>query len=204
MPSSLTSGLRCVALLLAVAVASLALAPPSAAQNRSDRHLIQVSPEDSTCRYQIQGQPDQDVFLIRPGGFLTVQARGGLWVDVSVENTPRGIPGTRNQRSLALRDNAPRDTLTVRSAIGRSTEHRVRIQCCLERGRRTNECPQWTDALPPETTTGDATPRRVPPSHSSQTVRGPSAMPDPAVLPGSFPPAPLPPGGPVMRVEEEE
>jgi len=201
MPSSPTPGLRCAALLLAVAVASLA--PPSAAQNRSDRYLIQVSPDDSTCRYQIQDQPDQDVFLIRPGGLLTVQARGGLWVDVSVEDNPRGIPGTRNQRSLALRDNAPRDTLTARSAIGRSTEHRVRIQCCLERGRRTDECPQWRDALPPETTTGDATPRRMPPPHSSRAMRGPSAMPDPAVLPVPFPPAPLPPGGPVMRVEEE-
>jgi len=203
MLTSLPPGLRSAALLLAIAVAGLAFAPSSAAQNRSDRYLIHVSPDDSTCRYQIQGQPTQDVFLIRPGGLLTVQARGGLWVDLSVEDDPRGVPGTRNQRSLALRGNAPRDTLTVRSAIGRSTEHRVRIQCCLQRGRRANECPQWTDALPPETTTGDAAPRRMPPQPSSRTMRGPAAMPDPAALSLPSLPTPLPPGGPVMRVEED-
>src|SRR6056297_1296130 len=127
MLTSLPLGLRSAALLLAIAVAGLAFTPSSAAQNRSDRYLIHVSPDDSTCRYQIQDQPNHDVFLIRPGGLLTVQARGGLWVDLSVEDDPRGVPGTRNQRSLALRENAPRDTLTVRSAIGRSTEHRVRL-----------------------------------------------------------------------------
>ena len=201
MPSFLTPCLRYTTLLLVLAALSLAFVRPSAAQNRSDRYLIHVSPEASTCRYQIQGQPNQDVFLIRPGGLLTVQARGGLWVDVSVEDDPRGVPGMRNRRGAALRQNAPRDTLIARDAIGRSTEHHVRIQCCLQRGRRADACPQWTDALPPETTTGDAHPGRMLPPHSTQTMRGPSVLslpPMPAPLP-----IPLPPGGPVMRVEED-
>jgi len=54
---------------------------------------------------------------------------------------------------VALRTRVPRDTLFVRTAIGRPTEHQVQIQCCLSRGQG-RACPRWTDARPPTTETG--------------------------------------------------
>jgi hypothetical protein len=90
-----------------------------------------VAPEGGFCVYEVQNQANQDFFVINPGGRVLVQAQRGLWVGVFVQNDPRGIPGTRNRRMVALRTQVPRDTLLVRSAIGRPTEHQVQIQCSL-------------------------------------------------------------------------
>jgi hypothetical protein len=78
--------------------------------------------------------------------------------------------------------------VSARSTIGRSTDHKVQIQCCPERGAR-DECPKWMDALPPRTTmgTGDPGLRGLP-------ERGPTA--------GTATEPMQPPGGPVMRVDE--
>ncbi|PEN11088.1 hypothetical protein CRI94_16845 [Longibacter salinarum] len=170
-------------------LASFLLLPLEAAgQNRSDRYLIRVYDDGGTCRYQIQNHANQDLFNIRPAGTLTVASKGNLWVDVTVQDDPRGTPGTRSQRSIAVREQNGKGMVTARSAIGRSTEHKVQIQCCLVRGSR-NECPKWTDALPPDTSMGwmPSVPEGMPSS-------GPSATEplDP----------PQPPGGPVMRVDE--
>ena len=172
-------------------------APDAAtAQNRSDRYVIRVYEDGDACRYQIQDQIDQDVFHILPTGSVQVKARGSLWVDVTVQDDARGTPGTRSRRSVALRDANEGRTLTARSALGRSTEHKVSIQCCPTRRGR-SECPQWIDAQPPPTTTG-----RAEPSDDLLPSHGPSAgAPPPPTHPSSQPPQ-QPAGGPTMRVEE--
>lgn len=184
------------ALLFALGAGSLCLAPSADAQNRSDRYQIFVSPHPGGCQYQIEGQVDQDLFVMRPGGKLTVRAREGLWVDVAVDNDAGGIPGTRNRRSLALRQNAPRAVLTARSAIGKNTKHRVRIQCCKSESPRA-ECPAWTDAVPPAPATGALDAPALPPERTGMaSSRGPAVFPVPASS------SPLPAGGPVMQIEE--
>jgi hypothetical protein len=183
-------------LLLGVGAGSLCLAPPADAQNRSDRYQILVSPHPDGCQYQIEEQVNQDLFIMRPGGQLTVDAREGLWVDVTVEDDARGIPGTRNRRSLSLRQNESRAVLTARSSIGKNTEHRVRIQCCKSRNPRA-ECPAWTDAVPPTTTTGSLDAPVLPPERTGiASSRGPAVV----LAPVSS--SPLPAGGPVMQIEE--
>lgn len=192
------------------------LAPDASAQNPAaakDRHTIVVEPGADACTYRIQGQTNQDVFVIRPQGRLTVRALRGLWVDVSVEddvrtidNEARRVPGMRRQRTLALRQ--PRgqalrqDTLSVRAAIGQTTEHRVRIECC-PRQTRSQGCPEWQAAQPYDASTGDAGRPRFYDPNRTPAFTGPSAA--PVRLPAALvapPSLPLPPGGPVMRIEE--
>lgn len=179
------------ATLLCVLFLSLSfLAPPDAeAQRRSDRYTINVFDDDGTCRYQIANQADQDLFLIRPGGSVTVRTKGKLWVDVTVEDDPRGTPGARSQRAMALREENQSNALMARSAIGRSTEHKVRIQCCPSLGGR-NECPRWVDAQPPSRSMG-----AILPGDEMTAPRGPSTV---------EPVGPAwPAGGPIMRVDED-
>lgn len=190
---------RCIQFCVVLLLLSAGLVPEADAQSQKDRHRIRVTPEGDACLYQIQGQDNQDLFVVSPGGLVTIQARGGLWVDARVEDDPRGVPGTRNRRMLALRTQAPRDTLIARSSMGRSTEHRVRIQCCTSRVRG-RACPRWTDAQPYKTESGrlnEGASGFI--RGSSPDVRGPSA-PSSEINGPSDPP---PPGGPVMRVEEE-
>ena len=218
---------RASTLLLALILLCPLLHVDATAQNRrSDRHVIRVTPGTTSegargCFYEIQGQADQDLFAISPGGLVTVRALRGLRVDVAVDNDPGGIPGTRNRRATALGRSAPQDTLVARSAIGRSTDHRVRIQCCPDlRGRgRGQECPRWTDALPSTLGTGALRMAPLPPDRMATAswtgaARGPMArpaLPPPAhpgdqplgnQPPGNQPLGNQPPGGPVMRVEE--
>lgn len=167
------------------------------AQRRKDRHRIRVMPEGETCLYQIRDQTNQDLLVISPGGLVTIQARRGLWVDVFVEDDARGVPGTRNRRTLALRAQAPRDTLVARTAVGRSTEHQLKIQCCMSRDRGPT-CPRWTDAQPHPTDDERRNGTSSAFLPSDPVARGPSAP-----MSGDRPPS-SPPGGPVMRVEEEQ
>jgi len=167
----------------------LGLPPAQAeAQSRSDRYVIRVFEQADVCRYQIRGHADQDLFHIRPGGTVSIQTKEALWVDVTVQDDARGTPGTRSRRSLALRRENAGGVITARSTIGRSTDHKVQIQCCPERGAR-DECPKWMDARPPRTTMGTGDPEL-----SGLPARGPAA--------GAVSKPALPPGGPVMRVDE--
>lgn len=182
--------IRRPATLLCVVLLSLGFLAPSGAeaQSRSDRYTINVFDDDGTCRYQIANHADQDLFRIRPGGTVTVRTKGRLWVDVSVEDDPRGTPGARSQRLMTLRRENQSNALKARSAIGRSTEHKVRIQCCPSLGRR-DECPRWVDAQPPSRSTGAILPR-----DAMTAPRGPST--EEPVAPS------WPAGGPIMRVDE--
>jgi hypothetical protein len=162
--------------------------PDVAAQSRSDRYVIRVFEQADVCRYQIQDHADQDLFHIRPGGTVTIQTKEALWVDVAIQDDSRGTPGTRSRRSVALRSANDGDVITARSSLGRSTEHKVQIQCCVER-REQEECPKWTDARPPRTAMGTGDP-----GLSGLPARGPAA--------GAVTEPALPPGGPVMRVDE--
>lgn len=196
----MSSSLRCAWLLCTcLLLLSFSLPFEADAQSRKDRHRIRVAPEGESCVYEIQNQANQDFFVINPGGRVLVQAQRGLWVDVFVQNDPRGIPGTRNRRMVALRKQVPRDTLFVRSAIGRPTEHQVQIQCCLSRGQG-RACPRWSDARPPTTETGRPDGGSSSVLGSTSDLRGPAASPPPVSLTDP----PRPPGGPVMRIEEEQ
>ncbi len=180
-----------------------AQAPPA-----EERHTILVRPQGNTCVYQIVGQANQDLFVVRPNGAVVIRARNGLWVDVAVEDAEVAttvpsagrVPGTRNRRSFALRPQAPQDAFTVRSAVEgtASTEHRVRIQCCPTR-ERGQGCPAWQDAQPHDPASGERGGSASLLDHSTGTMmRGPAAPPAVST------PRPVPPGGPVMRVEEEQ
>lgn len=162
------------------------------AQNRSDRYTIIVKADDGTCRYQIRNQANQDLFVIAPGGVVSVLPRGDIWVDVAVEDDLRGTPGTQNERSMALRQADESRALMARGDIGRSTEHKVRIECCPERRGR-NECPRWVEAQPPSVSMGSMGIEPVG-IDAGMPLHGPSA--------GDTPRPALPAGGPIMRVEE--
>jgi len=181
-----------------------AQAPPA-----KEQHTILVRPQGNTCVYQIRDQTNQDLFVVRPNGAVVVRAQNGLWVDVTVDDAevrsadgPRSVSGVQNSRSsFTLRPQASQaafqDALTVRSSIagGASTEHRMRIQCCPERARG-QECPAWQDAQPYDPASGErGGSASLLPSNRGKVARGPMAAPVPLT--------PLPPGGPVMRVEEE-
>ena len=168
----------------------------AAGQSRSGSAHIVVEPKGATCVYQIQDQTDQDLVIVAPDSVVTVEARRGLWVDVTVEDDPRGVPATRNLRAVSLRPDQDRGRLVARSAIGRSTEHRLRIQCCTERAEGRG-CPRWMDAQPPSMDTGELQNVPVLPAEEVIGARGPSAL-----LP-LLRPSEMPPGGPVMRVEEQ-
>lgn len=186
--------MKCLFLMLCLFAFTLSVPERAEAQSRADRYTILVFEDGDMCRYQIQDHSDQDVFNIAPGGMLTIMAKGGLWVDSSVQDDPRGTPGTRSQRTVAVREEDGSQSFTARSEIGRSTEHKVQIQCCPSRRGR-NECPKWIDAEPPRTSTG-----AVGMDAPGPEQRGPSAgEPVPSEQPiGSEQPA----GGPVMRVDE--
>jgi hypothetical protein len=189
----------------------LCAAHPVGAQDRETgppaRAVIAVAPADNACTYRIRNQQNQDRFSLRPAGVLRVQVRGGLWVDVTVEDdAAAGIPGTRAGRTLVLRGanggRAVRDSLVARSAVGETTEHQVHVQCCLEESRgqgQGQECRRWADARPPEMTTGVLRPGALPRPHRPAEARGPAA---PPLRTASTPLKPLPPGGPVMEVQE--
>ena len=207
------SAARCAALTAVLLLVTAVFAPITYAQAppAKERHTILVRPQGNTCVYQIADQTNQDVFIVRPNGAVVVRAQNGLWADVTVEdaevrgaNGPRSVPGVQNsRRGFTLRPEASQvafqDAFNVRSSIaeGTSTEHRVRIRCCPERGRG-QECPAWQDAQPysPMSQDGGGGSASLLPFNHSNLARGPMAAP-PA------PPTPLPPGGPVMRVEEE-
>lgn len=172
------------------------LATVASGQSRSGSAHIVVEPKGAACVYQIQDQTDQDLLIVAPDSAVTVEARRGLWVDVSVEDDPRGVPATRNLRALSLRSDQGRGSLVARSAIGRSTEHRLHIQCCTERAEGRG-CPRWMDAQPPSMNTGALRDVPVLPPDIGGAARGPSAL---LPLPR---PSEMPPGGPVMRVEEQ-
>lgn len=183
-----------------IILASTLLATSAVAQTPKERHRIVIEPGTEACVYRIHDQVNQDVFVTRPGGAVVFRALRGLWVDISVEDAPGAVPGTQHRRALALRTRTPQNAFTVRGGRGQTTEHRVRIQCCLNRTRGPG-CPQWTDAVP-----------HVPapdPGGNALWLGPRSALrghgPAPQVAPPPFRASPtVPPGGPVMRVEEEQ
>jgi hypothetical protein len=185
-----------------IASTASAQAPPA-----KERHTIAVRAQGNTCVYQIMDQANQDLFVVRPNGAVILRAQSGLWVDIAVEDAEvqgssgaRNVPGTRNRRSFALRPQAPQDAFTARSVLegASSTEHRVRIQCCPTR-ERGQGCPAWQDAQPHNPASGESGgSASLLDSGAGMMMRGPAAP------PAVHSPLPLPPGGPVMRVEEEQ
>lgn len=204
-PSTILRSVRFAVLSIALCLTAGAfMAPMANAQPAKERHTILVRPQGDTCEYEITGQTNQDLFIARPNGAVILRVQGGLWVDAGVEdgsvrgaNGPRSVPGAQNRRNFALRTQTPQDAFTVRSRIGQTTEHRVRIQCCANRNRGRG-CLEWQDAQPfnPTAQEGGGGSASLLPFDSGSMMRGPVAPP--------APPVPLPPGGPVMRVEEEQ
>ena len=203
--SNPSCAVRCITLSIALFVAAGAAAVPTAnAQPAKERHTILVRPQGGACMYEITGQANQDLFVVRPNGAVILRAQEGLWVDASVEdvrveraNGQRSVPGAQNRRSFALRPRTPQDAFTVRGQMGQTTEHRVRIQCCANRDRGQG-CLEWQDAQPfdPSAQQGGGGSAFLLRPDAGTMLRGPAAPP--------APPVPLPPGGPVMRVEEEQ
>ena len=194
---------RCTALVAILFLSAMAILSTASAQAlpAKERHTILVRPQGNTCVYQIMDQSNQDLFVIRPNGAVILRAQQGLWVDVSVEDAdgPRNAPGNQNRRSFALRQRTPQDAFTVRGSINRTTEHRIQIQCCPERGARGRGCPAWQDAQPYDPTAGESgggSAFLIRPDEGAMR-RGPAAPEEVAAPPT------VPPGGPVMRVEEE-
>lgn len=208
------SSLQCVVRsFLAVGCFVLATVQVAAGQPRVDQHNIRVftSPDATEqggmCLYRIDQQANQDVLRIVPGGTIRFYTDRGLWVNIDVQDDAQGRKGTQGSHQANLRRARPVAQLTARDAIGENTEHKISINCCL--GRSPTACvDNWVEAQPSSQDLGardtretdvwvNTTPRAWP--------RGPHAMDAAGRRPApSPPPHPMPGGGPMMEIDEEQ
>jgi hypothetical protein len=176
------------------------------AQRRS-LHRIVMHQEGEVCYYQIQDQADQSAFRITPLGAVLFQSRGGVKVRVEVADaevddgrgTRRPIPGVAGNKKAEVSGGQPVQSLAVREAQGVDTDHKVNIQCCTD--RNLFGC-KWSDAQPAQSS---AEMGAVPGSFLDfgAAPSGPNPMRGPAPSDPYWMIAPLPPGGPVMKIEED-
>ena len=120
--------------LLALGLAVLSGPQEAMAQERPTSQTITVSLENGVCLYEIEGQADQDLFTIAPGGMLTLMAEG---TDARVEIQPdptSAVPGVAagEKPDVKLKAGDQAKQRRVRSSIAaqRVTEHKVAIRCC--------------------------------------------------------------------------
>lgn len=194
----------------------LLLPDPASAQDRKPVHYITISgdSDDNTCYYQIEGQANQDLFRIAPRGALIFNASADFDVEATIEPDAEGtagIAGNANQNKFAIQSRGV-TPVAVRRALGKDSEHKVRIQCCTDKGFF-GGC-KWTPAepIPSEMQEMGYAPQRNAPRpmapHAAQTLPAPHGPSAPSVLPDLLrdDPPPRPPvetGGPVMKVEED-
>lgn len=107
------------------------LATPLWAQDlpKRDAYTIQVFAREGTCFYQIEDYPDQDVFVISPGGQVTLSAMGTDAKVVIEKDTEDRLAGAAGDASRKIREGKP-FTFTARAPRGRSSRHQVSIRCC--------------------------------------------------------------------------
>jgi hypothetical protein len=183
----------------------------TAAQDRKAVHYIAISGSttDNTCHYQIEGQDDQNQFRIAPRGALIVTSSADFAVETTIEPDAAGtagIAGDPRQNTFEVKAGSV-TPIAVRRAMGKNTEHLVRIRCCTDRGFF-GGC-KWAPAepLPAEPQQMGYAPQRLSPRspEAFPAPHGPSA---PAMLPdvrpdNAVPGSPTRTGGPVMKVEED-
>lgn len=175
---------------LAAALAiPLGLVPAVGAQTAPPVQHIRIQEEGGQCVYRLADQQDQDEFTIQPDGRVVFQFLRGLKATALITQAPDGAPGARGANVIVIGQGGPR-SLDVRRAIGRDTEHQVRIQCCME--RRGNDCSRWRDAVAAEMGIGFRTGAHGEPSRSGPAA--PEADPTTDVEPTT--------GGPKMKVQE--
>lgn len=213
MPVSSLKHLSCS--FLAVSLLMLAVVQLASAQPRKSQHNIYVfspreTPEQSEmCYYRIDQQDDQDTLRITPAGTVRFYTARDLWVDIEVQDDVQGRRGAQGNGSANLRRGRPVAQLTVRDAIGETTEHKVSIRCCS--GRSPNACTEgrWVEAQPynPQgQSLGAHIFNEVVWPESSTRVRphGPHVSHAGNPSSAAFPPLPpLPGGGPVMEIDED-
>jgi hypothetical protein len=192
------------------------LPDPASAQDRKPVHYITISgdSDDNTCYYQIEGQDDQDLFRIEPRGALIFNSSADFDVEATIEPNAEGTAGvagaaSQNRFEVTARGVTP---VAVRRAMGKDSEHKVRIQCCTDKGFF-GGC-KWTPAepIPSEVQQMGYAPRSTAPRpmkpHAAQTIPAPHGPSAPSILPdlvrdASPPRPPAETGGPVMKVEED-
>ncbi len=177
------------------------------AQQRRSLHRIEIYQQGDMCYYRIQDQVNQEQFRITPLGAVLFQAKGGLKVEIEVDDAevadrqgqPQAIAGLAGARKTEISDRRPIQSVAVREARGVNSEHKVNIRCCT--GRTILGC-RWSDAQPSETATGGIP--QSGPDLNALLHRGPHAS------DGSIPVQSewrlerlFGPGGPVMKIEED-
>ncbi len=172
-------------------LAGLAWSLPASAQPVKPVQHIRIRAEANQCVYRIMDQVDQDVIVVPPRGKVLFQFQGGVRGIAQITQSPDGTPGTEGG-SVVTSGLGPERTLDVRRSIGRTTEHQVRIQCCMD--RRGRMCNRWLDAAGADQDQDLG-------QHAGgplEALSGPSAQDavpaDPATVSG--------PGGPKMKVQE--
>jgi len=208
----LKSSLPCSALgagLLLLAMTQLASAQPRKSQHNIYVFAPRETPEQGeTCYYRIDQQSDQDRLRITPAGIVRFYTARDLWVNIEVQDDARGRRGAKGNGQAGLRSGRPVAQLTVRDAIGETTEHKVSINCCF--GRSQNACAgRWAEAQPyrsQDRNLGARIPNETtwPVSTSDVHVHGPRALDGGKAPHASYPsPLPMPGGGPMMEIDEE-
>jgi hypothetical protein len=191
----------------------LAMVQLASAQPRKSQHNIYVfSPREAAeqnemCYYRIDQQTDQDRLRITPAGIVRFYTARELWVDIEVQDDTQGRSGAKGNGRASLRSGRPVAQLTVRDAVGETTEHKVSINCCL--ARSPNACTNnWVEAQPydpqrqslgarilNETTWLEST--------SGARIHGPRALDEAEAADAVFPSLnPMPGGGPMMEIDE--
>lgn len=172
------------------------------AQERKPLHRIRIFQEDDVCFYQIQGQTNQDTFRITPLGAVIFRTNG-VKAQVEVDDAQVGdetIPGMAAEKSAEISEGRPVQSLAVRTARGMNTDHKVNIRCCTS--RNLFGC-RWLEAqpAPPPKSMGAAS--GFLPGVNPSFGGGPRAMSRAIPLPSRGERIGLPPGGPIMKIEED-
>jgi len=182
----------------------------AAAQERKSIHYISItaSGADNTCFYQIEDQENQDLLRITPRGALIFTSSANVPIETTIEPDAEGNTGVAGGQGTNTFTTSERGVtpIAVRAAIGKSTDHQVRIQCCTDRSLF-GGC-KWTPAEPISSESGQMgyAPQTMPP-HTMQTAPAPHGPSAPSVLPDLLrdlaPHNPTRTGGPVMKIEED-
>ena len=150
--------------------ASAAHAQPAAPEH----HRVAVTHTGGQCTYTIQGQADQDEFVVEPGGTVAFNPGASL-VRVEVLPDSSGIEGGEGRRAFWV-PGGRTYTFPVRTDLDRLTRHEVVIECCTDRRRR-RSCPAGRLV---RATPASLTGSHHDPAGAAEPVSGPSASGPPA------------------------